>query len=201
MVTSAVESGYRYTPLPGAGGPIALAAMPAGTLGRESYGHRATVHRFTVSGGLRIGNYCSIAADVDFLLGGNHRHDWVTTFPFSPRFERFKHLEPSAATKGDILIGNDVWIGQGAMVLSGVTIGDGAVIGARAVVGRNVEPYAIVTGNPGKFVRHRCPPEQVTALRRIAWWDWPEERIERAVPMLMQGDIAAFIAAVDAGDL
>ncbi len=188
-------------PVPGAGGAIALKDMPAGTLGRESYGNRVTVHRFTVSGGLTIGNYCSIAADVEFLLGGNHRLDWVTTFPFSPRFARFAHLPPSAATKGDITIGSDVWIGQGAVILSGVTIGNGAVIGARAVVGRDVEPYAIVAGNPAKFVRHRFAAEQVAALQRIAWWEWDEARIDRAVPMLMQGDIAAFIAAVEAGAL
>ena len=125
----------------------------------------------------------------------------MTTFPFSPRFERFRHLPPSAATKGDIVVGNDVWIGQGGD--DPVRRDDRRRRGdrARAVVGRDVAPYAIVTGNPATFARLRFPEDQVAALRRIAWWNWDEARVDRAVPMLMQGDIAGFIAAVDEGRL
>ena len=72
---------------------------------------------------------------------------------------------------------------------------------SRAVISRDVEPYAIVGGNPAKHIRFRFPPEQIAALQRIAWWDWPEERVDRAVPMLLQDDIAAFIEAVDRGEL
>ncbi len=178
-----------------------LEEMPAGTIGRATYGGGVSVHNFPVNGGLRVGAYCSFAAEVEILLGGNHRHDWVTTYPFPNRDARFAHLPPSAATRGDIVIGNDVWVGRGATILSGVTIGDGAVIAARAVVARDVEPYAIVGGNPAKFIRFRFSPEQIAALQRIAWWAWNEERIDRAVPMLLQGDIGAFIAAVEAGEI
>lgn len=41
------------------------------------------------------------------------------------------------------------------LVCSGVTIGQGAVIAAGAVVTKNVEPYAIVGGNPAKLIRYR----------------------------------------------
>ncbi|HTI30835.1 MAG TPA: CatB-related O-acetyltransferase [Sphingomonas sp.] len=180
---------------------VPLEEMPAGTIGRHTYGGGVTVHHFTVNGGLKVGAYCSFAAEVEILLGGNHRHDWVTTYPFPNRDARFAHLPPSAATRGDIVIGNDVWVGRGATILSGVKIGDGAVIAARAVVSRDVEPYAIVGGNPAKFIRHRFPAEQIATLQRIAWWDWPEDRVDRAVPMLLQDDIDAFIRAVDAGEL
>ena len=180
---------------------VPLEDMPAGTIGRGTYGGGVTVHHFTVNGGLRVGAYCSFAAEVEILLGGNHRHDWVTTYPFPNRDARFAHLPPSAATRGDIIIGNDVWVGRGATILSGVTIGDGAVIAARAVVARDVEPYAIVGGNPAKHIRFRFSPEQIAALQRIAWWDWPEARVDRAVPMLLQGDIDAFVRAVDTGEL
>lgn len=186
------------------GGPrmaVPLEEMPAGTIGRGTYGGGATVHHFTVNGGLKVGAYCSFAAEVEILLGGNHRHDWVTTYPFPNRDARFAHLPPSASTRGDIVIGNDVWVGRGAMILSGVTIGDGAVIAARAVISRDVEPYAIVGGNPAKHIRFRFSPERIAALQRIAWWHWPEDRVDRAVPMLLQDDIDAFIRAVDAGAL
>ena len=31
---------------------------------------------------LVIGNFCSIASNCNVYLGGNHRTDWVTTYPF-----------------------------------------------------------------------------------------------------------------------
>lgn len=97
-------------------------------------------------------------------------------------------------TKGDIVIGNDVWIGRGARVLSGVTVGDGAVIGAYAAVGSNIPPYAIVVGNPAKEIGKRFGPHEIEALLRIAWWDWSDEEIEKAVPFLNSDDVQGFIA-------
>lgn len=54
-----------------------------------------------------------------------------------------------------ICIGSDVWIGFGAVLLTGITIGRGAVIAAGAVVIDDVEPYAIVAGNPARAVGRR----------------------------------------------
>ena len=31
---------------------------------------------------LVVGNFCSIANNCNVYLGGNHRTDWVTTYPF-----------------------------------------------------------------------------------------------------------------------
>ena len=56
---------------------------------------------------------------------------------------------------GDVVIGDRVWIGYRAIVLPGVTIGEEAVIGAGAVVTKNVEPYAIVAGNPARKIGER----------------------------------------------
>ena len=51
-------------------------------IGEFSYGGPKV--RFPESGRkLTIGRYCSIADRVEILLGGNHRVDWVTTYPFS----------------------------------------------------------------------------------------------------------------------
>ncbi len=49
-------------------------------------------------------------------------------------------------------IGKRVYVGAGAIILPGVTIGDGAVVGAGSVVRRDVEPGAIVIGNPAQMV-------------------------------------------------
>ena len=115
---------------PAAARPLDANDAGGGKMGRGSCGHQVTVNRFTVNGGLKVGKYCSFCRGAEFLLGGNHQHDWVTTFPLSPRFRRFRHLPPSAAIKGDIVVGYCFWIGQ-TMIPSGVTISNGSVIGAR----------------------------------------------------------------------
>ncbi len=56
---------------------------------------------------------------------------------------------------GDVVIGSRVWIAYRAIILPGITIGDGAVVGAGAVVTKNVEPYAIVAGNPARKIGER----------------------------------------------
>jgi acetyltransferase-like isoleucine patch superfamily enzyme len=56
---------------------------------------------------------------------------------------------------GDVIIGNRVWIGYGALILPGLKIGDGAVVGAGAVVTKDVEPFAIVAGNPARKIGER----------------------------------------------
>jgi len=143
---------------------------------------------------LKIGAFCSIAAEVTIILGGEHRPDWVTTFPLSylrpgaPAVEGYPH------TKGDVIIGNDVWLGHGATILSGVTIGNGAVVGARALVIRDVPAYGIVGGNPARLLRKRFAEEVIQQLEEIAWWNWSDEEIERALLLLQSSDIAAFIA-------
>ncbi len=96
-------------------------------------------------------------------------------------------------TKGDVVIGNDVWLGNGAFILSGVTIGDGAVIGARSVITRNVAPYSITAGNPAKLYRFRFDEQQIAELLKIAWWEWPFEKIKEAWPLLMSTNIEEFI--------
>jgi maltose O-acetyltransferase len=53
-----------------------------------------------------------------------------------------------------ITIGDDVWIGGHSTVLPGVKIGDGAVIAAGSVVTKDVEPCALVAGNPAKVKKH-----------------------------------------------
>lgn len=143
---------------------------------------------------LKIGRYCSIAGGVTIFLGGEHRLDWITTYPFSALTSEGKSIEGHPQTKGDVIIGNDVWIGQEAFILSGVVIGDGAVIGARSVVTNDIPPYSVVAGNPARVIRERFPELVIKDLLRIAWWNWPEDRIRQAIPDLLSADIESFVA-------
>lgn len=160
-------------------------------IGAYSYGSPKV--RFPESGArLSIGRFGSIADGVEILLGGNHRLDWITTYPF-PALPR---LWPEAAgipgsdtSRGDVSIGHDVWLGSQCMVLSGVTIGHGAAVAARAVVTRDVPPYAIVAGNPARIVRYRHSEPDIARLLAARWWMRPEAEIRRMLPVLLSGDI------------
>lgn len=143
-----------------------------------------------------IGKFCSIATNVTVYLGGNHRTDWVTTYPFghihTNIFNSFNGIG-HPATKGDVIIGNDVWIGENCVIMSGVSIGDGAVIANNSHVVKNVEPYSIVGGNPAKTIKYRFTEEQRRKLLEIKWWDLPTDTINKYSPLLCNNDIDKFI--------
>lgn len=168
-------------------------------VGRHTYGHeKIAVLRWDASADLSIGSFCSIAYGCTVFLGGDHRVDWVTTYPFTKLDKRWPGaagIGGHPATKGDVTIGNDVWIAAEAAIMSGVTVGDGAVIAARSTVVKDVPPYTIVGGNPARVVGHRFEPHQVEALMAIRWWEWPDERIAANVELLCSDDIDRFIAA------
>ncbi|MDI1308274.1 MAG: CatB-related O-acetyltransferase [Methylotenera sp.] len=146
---------------------------------------------------LSIGNYCSIAKNVQIYLGGNHRLDWVTTFPFPAFFQHASHIKDYETTKGDVSVGSDVWLGENSTILSGVTIGHGAVIAAGAIVTKDVSPYEIVGGNPAKHIRWRFDETTRNALLQSTWWDWPEEELLSIVDVICSNDISAFLDYVN----
>ena len=148
---------------------------------------------------LVIGNYCSIADAVVVLLGGNHRHNRVTTYPFNTLMKFAPETGPDGYSNGDVLIGHDVWIGRGVTIMSGVTVGNGAILAAGSHVCKNVPPYAIVGGNPAKVLRMRFSAEQVEALQGISWWHWPLDKIRGYASLLMSPDIDAFIRDAQEG--
>lgn len=145
---------------------------------------------------LIIGNFCSISSDVNIFLGGNHRIDWVSTYPFNdiPDFsEHCKDLKGHPSTKGNVIIGNDVWIGFGATIMSGVTLGNGSVIAARSVITKNVGPYEIWAGNPAKFIKKRFSDSEIEYLNELAWWDWDIKKIIAVSPKLCSDNLNHFI--------
>jgi acetyltransferase-like isoleucine patch superfamily enzyme len=168
-------------------------------VGRHTYGHeQITVRHWGEAAALKIGAFCSVADRVQIFLGGNHRVDWVSTYPFAEFADRWptaKGIEGHPATNGDVVIGNDVWIGSAATILSGVTIGDGACIGADSTVTKDVRPYAIVAGNPARELRLRFAPETIEKLLAIRWWEWPDDRIAASVDLLSSDQIERFIEA------
>ena len=161
------------------------------SIGNYTYGKPEIVSRW--GGDLQIGKFCSIANNVKIFLAGNHRVDWVTTYPFPRIFEKFQGIKGAVRAEGKTIIGNDVWIADGATILPGVVVSDGAVIGSRTVVSRNVDPYCIFVGNPGRSVKRRFDDDSIMKLLKIKWWDWDINKIQENIPLLCGEDIKLFI--------
>ena len=138
---------------------------------------------------LEIGSFCSLATGVVFMLGGNHRTDWISTFPFGHIFQEDlggQDIPGHPTTNGNIVVGNDVWIGQNATIMSGIKISDGAVIAANSTVVKDVGPYEIWGGNPAKIIRRRFDDDIIEELCEMKWWNMKIESIRKIAPILSQ---------------
>lgn len=94
------------------------------------------------SGGLDIGDYCSISAGVQIYT--HHTVAWATSLGQRPPERR-----PTR-------IGSGVYIGPNTIIAMGVTIGDRAVIGAISFVDRDIPAGARAWGVPARI---RSPAE------------------------------------------
>lgn len=119
-------------------------------IGRYTYGNLNVLTFGNKLESLTIGDFCSIANNVQFILGGNHNYSRISTFPFKVHIEG---ETSEASTKGPIIINDDVWIGQNVIILSGVTVGKGAILAAGSIVTKNVSPYSIYAN--GKEIKYR----------------------------------------------
>ncbi len=140
-----------------------LFAIDKVNVGKGTYG-RLFVKTFNNSNEkLIIGNYCSIG-NCEFLLGGEHHYNCISTFPWGKFYFQEYDLIPS---KGPIVVRDDVWIGDHSLILSGVTVGKGAIVAAGSVVVKDVPSYAIVAGNPAKIVKFRFPDKIIKKLNEF----------------------------------
>ena len=96
-------------------------------------------------GGLVIGRGVMIGP-MAYLQTSTHNFDSadLAAVPYDHRIVR-----------GPIAIEDYAWLGGRVTILPGVRIGKGAIIGAGSVVTRDVEPLAVVVGNPARVVSRR----------------------------------------------
>lgn len=136
-------------------------------IGKETYGPIEVLYD-NGSGFLSIGNYCSIAQGVKFLLGGGHNYKRISTYPFqtlSYKGLRSKKRDSSI----DIIVEDDVWIGFDTIVLAGAKIGKGSVIGARSIVTGLIPPYSVYVGN--KVIKKRFSDDIIKKIEGIDFSD------------------------------
>jgi acetyltransferase-like isoleucine patch superfamily enzyme len=163
-------------------------------VGRYTFGHdRLSIHYPDAD--LIIGSFCSLGCNIKIYLGGSHRDDFVTTYPFGyinqASFPYKNNTHPKEGRT--VTIGNDVWIADNVTLMSGITLGDGAVIANNSHVVKNVTPYTVVGGNPAREIKKRMSEDQIRDMLRIKWWDWPIPEIRQAIPLLCSDDISGFI--------
>ncbi|MES2517137.1 MAG: CatB-related O-acetyltransferase [Bacteroidota bacterium] len=125
---------------------------------------------------LHIGDFVSIAPGVQFILGGNHQLNTITTYPLYSRFVEYDKMD--ASSKGEINVGDEVWLGTNALIMSGVNIGKGAIIAAGSIVTKDVSPYCIYGGNPAKLIKPRFSEEIVKELLDFNLIDIPINKVK-----------------------
>jgi virginiamycin A acetyltransferase len=160
--------------------------------GKHTYGlSNITLKSWGEGAHLYVGSFCSIAGSQTVFLGGNHRTDCASTFPFG---HALKELFPAGAihasqhptTNGHVVINHDVWIGRNCTIMSGLTIGSGSVVAAGSLVTKDIRPYTIVGGNPAKTIRQRFSDDIVKDLLALEWWHRSDNEINLIVPLLQQ---------------
>ena len=123
-----------------------------------------------VLGEVTIERYCVLATNI-YMSSGNH-------FAFEHpelliRIQDKNVREKQTDINKPIHIHEDVWIGNGVFISQGITIGRGAVIGAGSIITKNIKPYQVVVGNPGRVIKNRLdfnPPTSINAQDTV---DWP----------------------------
>ena len=95
----------------------------------------------TIIGPVKIGNNVNLAQNI-IISGLNHNYS-----------DPDKTIISQGVNTSEVIIEDDVWIGANSVILAGITIGKRSVIGAGSVVIRDVPPYSIVVGNPGKIIK------------------------------------------------
>ncbi len=162
----------------------------------ENFEKNVKYHFDFVGDTLKIGKFCMIASDVKFIMNGaNHVTNALSAYPFAIFGQDWEHAMEGKTYphKGDITIENDVWIGYNATIMAGVTIGNGAIIAANSTVVSNVEPYAIVGGNPAREIKKRFSDDIIQQLLALQWWNWDIERITKNVQHLTSNDVSKLL--------
>ena len=138
------------------------------SVGMYSYGG-CFKEDFNTGGKVIIGRYCSFGPNVHYF-GANHPMNYASMSPYF--YQKSWGGEVNDIMRSELIIGNDCWIGYGVIITSSChRIGNGAVIGAGTILTKDVEPYSIVVGNPGKKIKMRFSSETIQLLEESRWFD------------------------------
>lgn len=146
---------------------------------RLDLGRYTCVGRMSTIQGTKIGSFCALSWNLK-IGGDDHDYHMLSTHPFwhnvswgiaeDKEYSDFYHEKEY---EEPCVIGNDVWIAAGVSICRNVHIGNGCVIGAGAVITKDIEPYSVVVGVPGKVIKKRFSDNIIERLERAQWWNLP----------------------------
>jgi virginiamycin A acetyltransferase len=179
--------------------------------GRQTYGPQPILLGYMPwiaikAQGSKIGNFCSLGSNLQFSFLGKHNYGHISTYPFYYFYNKWAYNDatwqdgkPDTAKiePQPIIIENDVWIANNVIIKEGVRICNGAVVAMESVVTKDVPPYALVGGNPAEVIRYRFNQQQIDSLQKISWWNWPDSKIKKLLPLILSENIEAFIEAAE----
>lgn len=168
-------------------------------IGLYSYG-ACFNDNFSSGGNVTIGKYCSFGENVRFF-GANHPMEHLSMSPYFYN-KTFSGYEVKDIKRTDLEIGNDVWVGYGVVITSSCKrIGNGAVIGAATVVTKDVPPYSVVAGNPGKVLRYRFGEETIRKIEESKWWEKEPQEIMKVYGIFENPTAAVeFLSDINKGE-
>jgi acetyltransferase-like isoleucine patch superfamily enzyme len=131
---------------------------PSGYYGREigvglQVGDNSNIGAYCYvgcGGGVVIGNHVMISPRVG-IHSENHNFEQLDL-----------PMKDQGVARNGVEIEDDCWLASGSVILSGVRVGKGSIVAAGAVVTKDVPPYSIVGGVPGKIIDHRTQEENMT---------------------------------------
>ena len=109
--------------------------------------------------GITFGNKIMLGPNVT-IMGGDHNTGLIGQYMFDVKSKLAENDLP-------IVIEDDVWIGAGAIILKGVRIGEGAIIAAGSLINKDVPPYSIVGGIPGKVLKMRFSHSEIATHKAL----------------------------------
>lgn len=138
---------------------------PNCSIGFEGFGYEGDeygdYHRFPHIGKVIIGDNVEIGANTcidrgaleDTVIGEGTKIDNLVHVAHGVRIGKNCQIVALTCIGGGVVIEDGAYIGIGAGIRNQITIGEGALIGMGAVVVKDVDPGAVVIGNPAKPMR------------------------------------------------
>jgi len=103
------------------------------------YGHITAINKIIIEDGVLTGHHVTITDN-------SHGLSTIKELQMEP-------INRPLYSKGPVIIDKNVWIGDKVTILPNVHIGEGCIIAANAVVVKDIPPYSIVAGIPGKIIK------------------------------------------------